>query len=362
MISKDPALPDGAPRRRAPFGDGTPYFVCGPRIHEFLHEMHERGVRRPRRPAADRRRDARRDRRRGAAVHRPGPRRGRHGVPVRARRPRPRTGRSGDRTRCGCPTSRRSFGRWQAGLADVGWNSLYWNNHDQPRVVSRFGDDAAEYRVRSAKMLGTVLHLHRGTPYVYQGEELGMTNAAVRAASTTSATSSRSTTTRRRWLPAPTPDEVLARPAPGQPRQRPHADAVGRRARTPASPPARRGCGVNPNHTEINARGRRTTTRLGLRPLPPADRAAAPRAGRRRTATSRCCCPTTREVYAFTRYLDGVELLVLGNFGAGPASAAVPDAAGWAAAGLVLGNYPDARPSLELRAWEAVVLRRDRTR
>ena len=72
---------------------------------------------------------------------------------------------------------KRSLGRWQEGLAEIGWNSLYWNNHDQPRVVSRFGDDG-EYRVRSAKMLGTVLHLHRGTPYVYQGEELGMTNVA----------------------------------------------------------------------------------------------------------------------------------------------------------------------------------------
>ena len=71
---------------------------------------------------------------------------------------------------------KRSFGRWQRGLAERGWNSLYWNNHDQPRIVSRFGDDGA-YRVRSAKLLGTVLHLHRGTPYVYQGEELGMTNA-----------------------------------------------------------------------------------------------------------------------------------------------------------------------------------------
>ena len=69
-----------------------------------------------------------------------------------------------------------SFGRWQEGLADVGWNSLYWNNHDQPRAVSRFGSDAPEHRVASAKLLGTVLHLHRGTPYVYQGEELGMTN------------------------------------------------------------------------------------------------------------------------------------------------------------------------------------------
>ncbi len=68
-----------------------------------------------------------------------------------------------------------SLGRWQAGLAETGWNSLYWDNHDQPRAVSRFGDDS-EFRVESAKLLATVLHLHRGTPYVYQGEELGMTN------------------------------------------------------------------------------------------------------------------------------------------------------------------------------------------
>ena len=69
-----------------------------------------------------------------------------------------------------------TLGRWQTGFADVGWNSLYWNNHDQPRVVSRFGDDGS-HRVAAAKMLGTILHFQRGTPYVYQGEELGMTNA-----------------------------------------------------------------------------------------------------------------------------------------------------------------------------------------
>ena len=72
-----------------------------------------------------------------------------------------------------------SLGRWQEGLADVGWNSLYLGNHDQPRCVSRYGDDAPEHRVASAKALATVLHLHRGTPYVYQGDELGMTNTAI---------------------------------------------------------------------------------------------------------------------------------------------------------------------------------------
>ncbi|MBP2001560.1 oligo-1,6-glucosidase [Paenibacillus shirakamiensis] len=65
--------------------------------------------------------------------------------------------------------------KWQVGLAEEGWNSLYLNNHDQPRMVSRFGNDG-EYRLESAKMLATLLHTLKGTPYIYQGEELGMTN------------------------------------------------------------------------------------------------------------------------------------------------------------------------------------------
>ena len=67
------------------------------------------------------------------------------------------------------------FFRWQAALAEDGWNSLFWSNHDLPRAVSRYGDDK-RYRIESAKMLATLLHLMKGTPYVYQGEELAMTN------------------------------------------------------------------------------------------------------------------------------------------------------------------------------------------
>lgn len=68
-----------------------------------------------------------------------------------------------------------NFTKWQTGLEDIGWNSLYLNNHDQPRMVSRFGNDQ-QYRVESAKMLATFLHMLKGTPYIYQGEEIGMTN------------------------------------------------------------------------------------------------------------------------------------------------------------------------------------------
>ncbi|PRX27437.1 oligo-1,6-glucosidase/glucan 1,6-alpha-glucosidase [Orenia metallireducens] len=65
--------------------------------------------------------------------------------------------------------------KWQTELKGQGWNSLFWNNHDLPRIVSRWGNDQ-EYRVESAKMLATLLHFMQGTPYIYQGEEIGMTN------------------------------------------------------------------------------------------------------------------------------------------------------------------------------------------
>ena len=73
-------------------------------------------------------------------------------------------------------TLKKTLSRWQTDLYGKAWNSLFWDNHDQPRAVSRFGDDRPQYREMSAKMLATCLHMLQGTPYVYQGEELGMTN------------------------------------------------------------------------------------------------------------------------------------------------------------------------------------------
>ncbi len=73
------------------------------------------------------------------------------------------------------PKLKEVFDRWQTSLYEKGWNSLFWNNHDLPRIVSRWGNDG-KYRVESAKMLAILLHGLQGTPYIYQGEELGMTN------------------------------------------------------------------------------------------------------------------------------------------------------------------------------------------
>ena len=292
MLSKDPALPDGpvlgggAVRRRL----GVVHLrAADPRVPA----RDARGrVRRPRRAGADGRRDARRDDRRRRAVHRPGPPRGRHGVPVRARRPRPRRQQVGPPAARPAATSRRRSGAGRPGSPTSGWNSLYWDNHDQPRIVSRWGDDG-EHRVRSATMLATVLHLHRGTPYVYQGEELGMTNVRVHVDRATSATSRRATTTARPSAAAHDPAAVLAAMAPM------HRD----NARTPMqwddSPHAGFTTGtpwiaVNPNHTTINAAAARADDRLGVPPLPAADRAAPHVGRRRRRRLHDAAAPTTR--------------------------------------------------------------------
>ncbi|MGL5536393.1 MAG: alpha-amylase family glycosyl hydrolase, partial [Aeromonas veronii] len=70
---------------------------------------------------------------------------------------------------------KRIFNHWQSGMHGKGWSALFWCNHDQPRIVSRFGDEG-EHRVVAAKMLASTLHGLQGTPYIYQGEEIGMTN------------------------------------------------------------------------------------------------------------------------------------------------------------------------------------------
>jgi oligo-1,6-glucosidase len=167
LISKPPGLPDG---------DSAALCNCGPRIHEFLQEMHRAVF-------------AERDAALLTVGEMPGvtveeaqrftdPERGE--VDMVFQFEHVRVDQGGDTKWDLKPLDLRELkavmNRWQLGLAERGWNSLYWDNHDQPRAVSRFGDDAPEHRVRSAKAIATVLHLQRGTPYVYQGEELGMTN------------------------------------------------------------------------------------------------------------------------------------------------------------------------------------------
>ncbi|MBP3034778.1 alpha-glucosidase [Arthrobacter sp. zg-ZUI100] len=176
FISKDPALPDGVVEPGGVWGDGSPHFTSGPRIHEFLQEM-RRAV------FAGRSGDYLNvGETPGATVDQAllftDPHRGELDMVFQFEHVNldQRPGNKWDYRDLDLRDLKTSFNRWQRGLAETGWNSLYLGNHDQPRHLSRFGDDGV-YRYESATLWATLLHLHRGTPYVYQGEELGMTNA-----------------------------------------------------------------------------------------------------------------------------------------------------------------------------------------
>jgi len=176
MISKDLSLPDTQPRPGSLYGPGDQYFTFGPRNHEFLAEMYREVF-------------AGRDVHVLTVGEMPGvtvpeavlftdPDRHELDMVFQFQHVRLDIGANKyDLVPLRLPALKASMATWQTGLAERGWNSLYLGNHDQPRSVSRFGDDSPAHRMASAKTLATVLHLHRGTPYVYQGDELGMANA-----------------------------------------------------------------------------------------------------------------------------------------------------------------------------------------
>ncbi len=173
LISKDSTLPDGKVRSGL-YGDLSPLCMHGPRVHEYLEEMNRKvlsnydimtvgeatGV-----TLAEAQKYAGYERRELNMV-------------FQFEHMELDAGEYGkwSNRRFQLTDLKKIMTKWQTRLEGRCWNCLFWSNHDQPRAVSRFGDDK-EYRELSAKMLATCLHLMRGTPYIYQGEELGMTNA-----------------------------------------------------------------------------------------------------------------------------------------------------------------------------------------
>ena len=258
-----------------------------------------------------------------------------------------------------------SLGRWQEGLAESGWNSLYWNNHDQPRVVSRFGDDG-EHRVRSAKALGIVLHLHRGTPYIYQGEEIGMTNMPEPQRD-----SLRDIESINHYEEAveggADPVQVLAalwamsRDNARTPMQWDGSAHAGFTSGTPW-------IDVNVNHVEVNAEAavadpdsvfhtyRRLVELRHERPVVA-------------EGDFRMLLPDDPQVYAFTRGLDGERLLVVANLSGEPAevpAAALGEPGEWDAAETLVENLTRTDDgggpagAMRLAPWEARALLRTR--
>jgi oligo-1,6-glucosidase len=248
---------------------------------------------------------------------------------------------------------KKALHRWQSALEETGWNSLYWNNHDQPRVVSRFGDDDPEYWAASAKALATILHGMRGTPFVYQGEELGMTNypfrdpqdhkdlEAVNFYNDVVATGGDTSAALAGMA-------KISRDNARTPMQWDAGPNAGFTAGTPWLP-------VNPNHTWLNAEGQvgspttvfahyQTLIRLrhDLPILVDGDFAAL--------------MEDDPQVWAYTRSTSNERLLVIANCGREPRTVEV--GLEWIAAELVLANLPDTpatatSTSLDLAGWDA---------
>ncbi|MBN9325699.1 MAG: DUF3459 domain-containing protein, partial [Cellulomonas sp.] len=352
LISKDPALPDGVVAPGAAHGDGFPHYATGPRIHEFVAEMH---------------REVLADRDDLLTVgEMPGvtseearlftdPSRRELSMVFQFEHVSLDQGRTKfDPVPLSLPALKRSLAGWQEGLGDVGWNSLYWSNHDQPRAVSRFGDDGRWWR-ESATALATVLHLHRGTPFVYQGEELGMTNAPWEHVDQLSDIESINFYA-----------EALAA---GVPAAKAFEGLLSRgrdNARTPMQwddgPHAGFGTGtpwlpVNPNHRWLNASaqvgadGSVFEHYRALIALRHKDPVVA-------LGSFRLLLPDDEHLWVFERTLDGYPpLLVLANW-SGTTRELPPELAGWADAEQVLGNHAGPTAALaDLRPWEARVLR-----
>ena len=179
MISKDQAFPDGPVKPDGLYGDPNPFVCNGPRVHEYLQEMNRRVLSRYDLLTVGEAAGVTLDEAKKYANNE-GTELGMvfHFEHVDEACSDPMETDLGKWTvnKPRLPKLRAIMNKWQTGLEGKAWNSLYLDNHDQPRAVSRFGNDSPEFRVLSAKMLATCLHMMKGTPYIYQGEELGMTN------------------------------------------------------------------------------------------------------------------------------------------------------------------------------------------
>jgi oligo-1,6-glucosidase len=353
LISKDPALPDGVIAPGAHFGDGFPHYSYGPRIHEYLHEMH-------------------------AAVF--AGRAGQFvtvgempGVTVEQAQRFTDPSRHeldmvfqfehvgldhGDAGKFESRTLdvrelKSSLQRWQDGLAEVGWNSLYWNNHDQPRAVSRFGNDA-DYWLQSAQALAAVLHLQRGTPYIYQGEELGMTNAPFDDIGQIRDIESLNHFTEAMKRPGAVAESVLAQ-----------IRRIGRdNARTPMQWSAEAHGGfttgspwiaAHPNHDTINA-----ASQVGVPGSVYEFYRSLIRLRHENPVVSggdfRMLAPQHPSLFAFERTRDGRAIVVLANFDIVELDLASVPEIDVTGTELVLGNYPPQGSKPVLRPWEVRVL------
>ena len=246
--------------------------------------------------------------------------------------------------------------RWQKGLQDVAWNSLYWENHDQPRSVSRFGNDSDEYREISAKMLATCLHMMQGTPYVYQGEELGMTNCPFNTLENFRDLESINAFHELTEQGKKTEEEMLA--------------AISYKGRDNARTPmqwddsayagfstAEPWIMVNPNYTKINAKDQVSREdsvfkyyQKLIKLRHESDLIVY--------GTYDLILDDDKDIYAYTRTLEDEKLVVYCNFSANTREVEVP--AEFTDGKILISNYTDAKADkkITLRPYEAIVIQK----
>ena len=248
------------------------------------------------------------------------------------------------------PALKACFEKWQHGLHGQGWNSLFLNNHDLPRIVSRWGDEGG-FRETSAKLLAVMLHGMQGTPYIFQGEELGMTNMRMTVDQLQDVEAKN---LYRERLEAGYPEgQILesiyrrGRDNARTPMQWDDGPQAGFTTGTPWLP-------VNPNAARINAKAQLADPDsvfhfyrrlIALRKTYPVFR----------MGDFTLLLPEHEKLFVYTRAWMDQELLVICNFGADPTSWQLPE--GWAGAKCLIANYPDAAQGL-LRPWEAKILYR----
>ena len=249
---------------------------------------------------------------------------------------------------------KKCLAKWQDELYGRGWNSLFWDNHDLPRIVSRWGDDG-KYRKESAKMLALVLHGMQGTPYVYQGEELGMTN--VRFPDISSYEDIETLNMYRERLDAGYKEDEIMKSIYAKSRDN---------ARTPMQWSGEENAGfttgkpwirVNPNYTDINAESEKKDPDsvyhfyrklIRMRKEYPVFV----------DGKFELLLPEDEQVFAYLRTDSDTQMLVCANFTGEPAECQISGE--WKEAQILLHNYADDVPecgeSLQLKPYEAFIL------
>lgn len=247
--------------------------------------------------------------------------------------------------------------KWQKGLEGRGWNSLYWENHDQPRSVSRFGNDR-DYHAESAKMLATCLHMMQGTPYVYQGQEIGMTNVRFQSIDDYRDVEILNYY-RESKIDGTDPQKLMqaiwtkGRDNARTPMQWDDSENAGFTTGTPW-------IRVNPNYREINVKRaledpesifRYYQKLIRLRKEHPIVV----------YGSYDLILAEDEQIFAYTRTLDDEKLLVIGNFSEGTPTFALPEGITYSSKEFWIGNYPvneqEDIQSIILKPYEARVYR-----